>query len=140
MTITIKNDDELRRMEEAGRVVALAHAHVERAIAPGISTAELDEIVRQVLEDAGAVSSFLGYHGFPAHICTSVNDEIVHGIPGRKRLREGDIVSVDIGAILDGYQGDSAWTYPVGEIAEDAAQLLRDTEEALERAVAAAAA
>jgi len=140
MTITIKNDDELQKMEDAGHVVALAHAHVERAIAPGVTTAELDEIVRQVLEDAGAVSSFLGYHGFPAHICTSVNDEIVHGIPGRKRLREGDIVSVDIGAILDGYQGDSAWTYPVGEIAADAAQLLRDTEEALERAVAAAAA
>ena len=140
MTITIKNDDELRRMEEAGQVVALAHAHVERAIAPGITTADLDEIVREVLEDAGAVSSFLGYHGFPAHICTSVNDEIVHGIPGRKRLREGDVISVDIGAILNGYQGDSAWTYAVGEIAGDAAQLLRDTEEALDRAVVAAAA
>jgi methionyl aminopeptidase len=140
MTITIKNEVELRRMEEAGHVVALAHAHVERAIAPGITTSDLDEIVRQVLADAGAVSSFLGYHGFPAHICTSVNDEIVHGIPGRKRLQEGDIVSVDIGAILEGYQGDSAWTYPVGVIADDAAQLLRDTEEALERSVAAAAA
>jgi methionyl aminopeptidase len=140
MTITIKNDDELRKMEAAGHLVALAHSHVERAIAPGTSTADLDEIVRQVLEDAGAVSSFLGYHGFPAHICTSVNDEIVHGIPGRRRLREGDIISVDIGAILDGYQGDSAWTYPVGEISDDAARLLRDTEEALDRAVAAAAA
>jgi methionyl aminopeptidase len=140
MTITIKNEDELRRMEEAGQVVALAHSHVERAIAPGVTTADLDEIVRQVLADSDAVSSFLGYHGFPAHICTSVNDEIVHGIPGRKRLREGDIISVDIGAILNGYQGDSAWTYPVGEIAGDAAQLLRDTEEALDRAVAAAAA
>jgi|SRR4051812_44019777 len=139
MTITIKNEGELRRMEEAGHVVALAHAHVERAIAPGITTADLDEIVRQVLNDSDAVSSFLGYHGFPAHICTSVNDEIVHGIPGRKRLRDGDIISVDIGAIVNGYQGDSAWTYPVGEIAGDAAQLLRDTEEALDRAVAAAA-
>lgn len=140
MTITIKNEDELKRMEEAGQVVALAHAHVERAIAPGMTTADLDEIVRQVLEDAGAVSSFLGYHGFPAHICTSVNEEIVHGIPGKRRLREGDIVSVDIGAVLHGYQGDSAWTYPVGEISDEAAQLLRDTEDALERAVAAAAA
>src|SRR4051812_7220041 len=123
MTITIKNEDELRRMEEAGHVVALAHAQVEQEIAPGITTADLDEIVRQVLANEGAVSSFLGYHGFPAHICTSVNDEIVHGIPSRKRLQEGDIVSVDIGAILEGYQGDSAWTYPVGEIADDAAQL-----------------
>src|SRR3954470_20694235 len=124
MTITIKNDDELQRMEEAGHVVALAHARVERAIVPGVTTADLDDIVRQVLDEAGAVSSFLGYHGFPANICASVNDEIVHGIPGRRRLREGDIISVDIGAILEGYQGDSAWTYPVGEISEDAARLL----------------
>jgi methionyl aminopeptidase len=140
MTITIKNDDELQRMEEAGHVVALAHARVERAIVPGVTTADLDDLVRQVLDEMGAVSSFLGYHGFPAHICASVNDEIVHGIPGRRRLREGDIVSVDIGAILEGYQGDSAWTYPVGEISEDAARLLRDTEDALDRAIAAAAA
>jgi methionyl aminopeptidase len=138
MTMTIKNDGELRLMEEAGQVVAMAHAQVEQAIAPGVTTAELDEIVRRVLDEAGAVSSFLGYHGFPANICTSVNDEIVHGIPDRRRLREGDIISVDIGAVLNGFQGDSAWTYPVGKIADDVQRLLRDTEDALERAVAAA--
>lgn len=138
MTITIKNDDEIRRMDEAGQVVSLIHSRIERAIAPGITTAELDDIARETLGESGAVSSFLGYHGFPANICTSVNDEIVHGIPGDRKLREGDVVSVDVGAILGGYHGDSAWTYGVGEISEDAAQLLRDTESALYLAVEAA--
>ena len=138
MTITIKNEDEIRRMDEAGHVVALIHARIERAITPGVTTAELDDIARVMLEESGAVSSFLGYHGFPAHICTSVNEEIVHGIPGDRRLRDGDVVSVDVGAILDGYHGDSAWTYGVGQISEDAAALLRDTEAALYLAVEAA--
>src|ERR671910_640266 len=138
MTITIKNDDEIRRMDEAGQVVATIHARIERAIAPGVTTADLDAIARDSLAESGAVSSFLGYHGFPGHICASVNDEIVHGIPGNRRLRDGDIVSVDVGAILAGFHGDSAWTYGVGEISEDAAALLRDTEEALNLAVEAA--
>jgi methionyl aminopeptidase len=138
MTMTIKNEDEIRRMEEAGQVVALVHARIEQAIAPGVSTAELDTIARDTLDESGAVSSFLGYHGFPAHICASVNDEIVHGIPGNRRLIDGDIISVDVGAILAGYHGDSAWTYGVGQISEDAAALLRDTEEALYLAVEAA--
>src|ERR687890_66040 len=138
MTMTIKNEDEIRRMDEAGQVVALVHAQIERAIAPGVSTAELDAIARETLEESAAVSSFLGYHGFPAHICASVNDEIVHGIPGNRRLREGDIVSIDVGAILAGDHGDSAWTYGVGQISEEAAALLRDTEEALYLAVEAA--
>lgn len=138
MTITIKNENELSRMEESGRLVALIHNRIEQAIAPGVSTAELDEIARETLDEAGAVSSFLGYHGFPAHICASVNDEIVHGIPGKRRLRDGDIIAVDVGAILAGFHGDSAWTYPVGQISDDAAALLRDTEDALERAIAAA--
>jgi len=138
MTMTIKNEDEIRRMDEAGQVVALAHSRIERAIAPGVTTAELDTIARDTLNEIGAVSSFLGYHGFPAHICASVNDEIVHGIPGNRRLREGDIVSIDVGAILGGYHGDSAWTYGVGQISEEAAALLRDTEEALYLGVEAA--
>src|ERR671920_1144956 len=138
MTMTIKNEDEIRRMDEAGQVVALIHARIERAIAPGISTGDLDDIARETLREVGAVSSFLGYHGFPAHICASVNDEIVHGIPGNRRLSEGDIVSIDVGAILAGYHGDSAWTYGVGQISEEAAALLRDTEEALYLAVEAA--
>ncbi len=86
MTMTIKNEDEIRRMDEAGQVVAIIHARIERAIAPGVTTAELDAIARDTLAESGAVSSFLGYHGFPAHICASVNDEIVHGIPGNRRL------------------------------------------------------
>ena len=138
MTITIKNEDEIRRMDEAGQVVALIHARIERAIMPGVTTAELDDIARVTLNESGAVSSFLGYHGFPAHICTSVNEEIVHGIPGERMLRDGDVISVDVGAILNGYHGDSAWTYGVGQISEDAAALLRDTEVALYLAVDAA--
>lgn len=138
MTMTIKNDGEIQRMGEAGQVVALVHARIEQAISPGVSTKELDDIAREVLQEAGAVSSFLGYHGFPAHICASVNDEIVHGIPGPRRLRDGDIVSIDVGAILAGFHGDSAWTYPVGAISEEAAALLRDTEEALLLAIEAA--
>ena len=138
MTMTIKNDEEIGRMDEAGQVVATIHARIERAIAPGVTTAELDAIARDTLVESGAVSSFLGYHGFPGHICASVNDEIVHGIPGNRRLRDGDIVSVDVGAILAGFHGDSAWTYSVGQISGDAAALLRDTEQALLLAVEAA--
>ena len=138
MTMTIKNEEEIRRMDEAGQVVAVIHSRIERAIAAGVTTADLDDIARDTLVESGAVSSFLGYHGFPAHICASVNDEIVHGIPGNRRLREGDIVSIDVGAILGGYHGDSAWTYGVGDISEEATALLRDTEEALHLAVDAA--
>ena len=138
MTMTIKNEDEIRRMDEAGQVVASIHARIERAIAPGVTTADLDAIARDTLVESGAESSFLGYHGFPGHICASVNDEIVHGIPGNRSLREGDIVSIDVGAILAGYHGDSAWTYGVGEISDAASALLRDTEEALNLAVEAA--
>jgi methionyl aminopeptidase len=138
MTMTIKNEDEIRRMDEAGQVVAVIHARIERAIAPGVTTADLNTIARDTLAETGAVSSFLGYHGFPAHICASVNDEIVHGIPGNRRLRDGDIVSIDVGAVLAGYHGDSAWTYGVGGISDEAAALLRNTEEALDLAVEAA--
>ncbi len=138
MAMTIKNADEIRRMSEAGKVVALVHARIESAIAPGVMTGELDTIARDTLTESGAVSSFLGYHGFPAHICASVNDEIVHGIPGRTRLQDGDVISIDVGAILDGFHGDSAWTYPVGQLSDAAASLLQDTEAALNRAIAAA--
>jgi methionyl aminopeptidase len=138
MTITIKNEEEIRRMEEAGQVVALVHARIEQAIAPGVTTADLDDIARDTLMEMGAISSLLGYHGFPGHICASVNDEIVHGIPGARRLENGDIISVDVGAILAGFHGDSAWSYPVGEISEEAETLLRDTEQALDLAVVAA--
>lgn len=140
MAMTIKNEAEIRKMEEAGRVVALIHSRIEEAIAPGVATAELDEIARETLVEAGATSSFLhyGHPPFPGHICASVNDEIVHGIPGRRRLRDGDIVSIDVGAILAGFHGDSAWTYPVGQISAEAADLLEATEQALYAAIEAA--
>ncbi|MDP9364677.1 MAG: type I methionyl aminopeptidase [Chloroflexota bacterium] len=138
MPINIKNAREVERMREAGRVVVRVHERIERALEPGVTTADLDAVARETLASEGAVSSFLGYHGFPGHICTSVNDEIVHGIPGSRRLREGDIVSVDVGAILGGYHGDSAWTYGVGRISPEAARLLEATEGALWAAIEAA--
>ena len=138
MPITIKNPSEIGRMREAGRVVALIHARIQEAIAPGVTTAALDGIARQTLAETGAKSSFLGYRGFPGHICASVNDEIVHGIPGPRVLREGDIISVDVGAVVGGFHGDSAWTYPVGRISDDAQRLLDDTEAVLYAAIAAA--
>src|SRR5690242_18876586 len=138
MAMTIKNQAEIDKMRAAGQLVGEIHVRLAAIIAPGVTTAELDRLAADVLAERDATSSFLGYRGYPATICTSVNDEIVHGIPGPRRLREGDIISIDVGAIVDGYHGDSAWTYPVGQISEEAARLLRDTEAALDRAIAAA--
>src|SRR5690606_9680544 len=122
----------------AGRISAWVHSEVEKAIEPGVTTGELEAIAVDRLKQAGARSSFFGYRGFPGHICASVNDEAVHGIPGKRVLREGDIITLDISAYYDGFHGDSAWTYPVGTVSEDAARLLRDTEAALMLAVAEA--
>ncbi|MGI9253537.1 MAG: M24 family metallopeptidase, partial [Thermomicrobiales bacterium] len=110
MPPTIKNTREIAKMREAGAVVALIHQRISAAVSPGVTTMDLDTIARDTMAEVGAVSSFLGYHGFPGHICASVNDEIVHGIPGKRILRDGDIIAVDVGAILDGWHGDSAWT------------------------------
>ncbi|MDQ3654254.1 MAG: type I methionyl aminopeptidase [Chloroflexota bacterium] len=136
--MTIKNQAELRRMREAGRISAWVHSEVEQAIVPGVTTGELETIAVDLMRQAGAKSSFYGYRGFPGHICASVNEEIVHGIPGRRVLNEGDIISLDISVKYDGFHGDSAWTYPVGTISDDAARLLRDTEAALYLAIAEA--
>lgn len=136
--MTIKNEAEIQKMQAAGQLVAYIHSRLEPLIQPGVTTKELDDAARDIIKEHGAKSSFLGYHGYPAHICTSVNDEIVHGIPGKKRLNDGDIISVDIGVILDGFNGDSAWTYAVGRISPEAELLMQQTEEALNRAVAAA--
>lgn len=138
MAITIKSDRDIEKMKVAGHVVSLCHQRVEAAIAPGVTTGELDAIVVDTLKEHNALASFLGYNGFPASICASVNEEIVHGFPGKRVLNEGDIVAVDIGAIVDGWHGDSAWTYGVGKISAEAEQLLKDTEEALRIGVAAA--
>ena len=118
-------------MRRAGRVVAEMHEATRAAIKPGVTTAELDQVAREVLERRGARSNFLNYHGFPAVICTSPNDMIVHGIPGPRRLEEGDIVSIDCGAIIEGYHGDAAYTAGVGRISGQAERLLKVTEKSL---------
>lgn len=123
--------EEIAIMRRAGRVVAEMHECIREAIRPGVTTLELDKIGREVIERRGARSNFLGYHGFPAVICTSPNDMIVHGIPGSYRLDEGDIISIDCGAIIQGWHGDAAFTAPVGQVSEEAAKLIKVTEESL---------
>lgn len=118
-------------MRAAGRVVAEMHDEIRKALAPGVSTADLDRIGREVLERRGARSNFLGYHGYPAVICASPNDVIVHGIPGPRVLAEGDIIAVDCGAIVEGWHGDAAFTAPVGEVSDDAARLIEVTRRSL---------
>ena len=115
--IVKKSAREIELMRIAGKIVALAHQEVKKHIAPGVSTLELDQIAERVIRENGATPSFKGYGGFPGSICASINDVVVHGIPKASTiLKEGDIISVDIGACYKGYHGDSAWTYPVGEI------------------------
>src|SRR5215831_21371117 len=119
-------------MRRAGRVVAEMHARTRAAARPGVTTAELDRVAREVLDRRGARSNFLNYHGFPAVICTSPNDMIVHGIPGPYRLKEGDIISIDCGAIVDGWHGDAAFTAPVGLVTPEAQRLMDVTEASLD--------
>ncbi len=126
-----RNADELRKMRLAGRVVAEMHQATRAAIAPGVTTKELNEVAADVIDRRGARSNFLNYHGFPAVICTSPNSMIVHGIPGDYTLKDGDIISVDCGAIVEGYHGDAAYTAGVGEISDDARRLLEVTERSL---------
>ena len=126
-----RTPDEIAIMRRAGKVVAEMHECIREAIRPGVTTLELDKIGRDVIERRGARSNFLGYHGFPAVICSSPNDMIVHGIPGPYRLEEGDIISIDCGAIIQGWHGDAAFTAPVGQVSEEAAKLIKVTEESL---------
>ncbi|MGH8997540.1 MAG: type I methionyl aminopeptidase [Acidimicrobiales bacterium] len=126
-----RNPGELAKMRRAGRVVAEMHERTREAARPGVTTADLDALAREVLERRGAGSNFLGYHGFPAVICTSPNDMIVHGIPGSYRLAEGDILSIDCGAIVEGYHGDAAFTMAVGEVSPEARRLIEVTERSL---------
>ncbi len=130
--ISRKSEREITIMKEAGRIVALAHQAVKTFVKPGVSTYDVDQIVESVIRDHDATPSFKGYGGFPGSACTSVNEEVVHGIPSKQRiLKEGDILKVDIGANYKGYHGDSAWSYPVGTISEEAQALLDATEGAL---------
>ncbi|MDP9069993.1 MAG: type I methionyl aminopeptidase [Actinomycetota bacterium] len=122
-------------MRRAGRVVAEMHEATRKAARPGVTTADLDRVAREVIERRGARSNFLNYHGFPAVICTSPNDMIVHGIPGPYRLEEGDILSIDCGAIIEGYHADAAFTMPIGEVDPRAIRLIEVTEESLRKGI-----
>lgn len=133
--IILKSQEELLRMRATGRLVAEAQALIQKHLKPGVTTEELDQLVASFLKEKKAQSTFLGYSGFPAHICTAINEEVVHGIPGKRRLSSGDIIGIDIGIRLKGYCGDRAVTYPVGEISSQARELLKVTEEALYRGI-----
>jgi methionyl aminopeptidase len=136
--ITIRSADELARLEQASRIVLETLDVLENAVEPGITTEELDRIAAGEIARRGARPAFLGYRGFPKTICTSVNDEVVHGIPGKRSLKEGDIIGIDCGAIVEGYFGDAARTLPVGRIDPARERLLAVTREALHAGIAAA--
>jgi len=136
--VTLKMPEQIAKMREAGKVVAAMLAATQAAIRPGVSTEELDRIAADVLKRAGAQSSFLGYYGYPNTICTSVNEQIVHGIPSKRKLKEGDIIGIDAGAIIDGWHADAAITVPVGLVSAEARTLIAVTQEALRRGIAAA--
>lgn len=135
--VEIKSPEQIAKMREAGLVVAEALKACREAVAPGVTTKDLDEIAAGVLREHGAKSNFLGYGGFPATICASVNDVVVHGIPDGLTLREGDVISVDCGAIVDGWHGDAAVTVPVGEVTPEITELSRVTEESMWAGIAA---
>lgn len=127
--IILKSNREIDKMREAGKVVAETHAFLKEIIKPGITTKELDLAAEEFIIKKGAIPAFKGYHGFPGSICASINEEVVHGIPGLRKLKDGDIISIDIGSIVDGYYGDAAKTYAVGNISEKAANLIKVTKE-----------
>lgn len=130
--IITKNQREIELMKEAGRIVALVHQKMDEVVRPGITTFELDKIAEKIIVDQGATPSFKNYHGFPASICTSINEQIVHGIPSDKViLKNGDIISIDVGACYKGYHGDSAWTYAVGTISDEAKRVMEATKGSL---------
>jgi methionyl aminopeptidase len=135
--LVARRDVELQAMRKAGRVVAEMHQVIREAARPGVTTAQLDTLARDVLDRRGARSNFLGYHGFPAVICASVNDEVIHGIPGPRVLDDGDLLSIDCGAIVDGWHGDAAFTMGVGSLSGDDARLIETAERALMAAIAA---
>jgi len=136
--IFVKNSDQIKKMRLAGRITGEALAKAGEAVREGITTAQLDEIIRHHIEKCGAKPSFLGYGGFPGSACISINDEVIHGIPSKNRvLMEGDIVKIDVGAFIGGFHGDSANTFPVGRISPEAEQLIRVTKESFEAARAA---
>ena len=129
--ISIKSEREIELLKVAGEIVGKTHHYLEQYIKPGITTKELDRLAEEYILSQGCTPSFKGLYGFPGSICISVNEEVVHGIPGNRKLKEGDIVTLDIGACYKGYHGDSAWTYAVGKISPKKEALMEHTEEAL---------
>lgn len=136
--VTPKTEEEIALMEENGILVSKTLAVVGREVAPGVTTAKLNRLAETFIRDNGAIPSFLGYDGFPAALCMSVNDTVVHGFPSDYALKEGDILSVDCGTYYKGYNGDSAYTFPVGEVSAEVARLLKVTKESLYKGIAQA--
>ncbi len=126
-----KTPREIALLKEAGRIVALVHEELKKHIVSGITTKEIDKLSEKVIRQNGATPSFKGYQGFPGSVCVSINDMVIHGIPDNRKLKDGDIVSVDVGACYQGYHGDSAWTYAVGNVSSEAKELMKVTKEAL---------
>lgn len=133
--IILKSRDEIEKMAKANKIVASVLSKLEEKIAPGITTIDLDRIAHEMIVKNGGKPSFLGYRGYPKSICTSINEEVVHGIPGKRVLEEGDIISIDCGVTLDGFIGDSAVTVPVGSVSADTQKLLRVTNECLAKGI-----
>lgn len=133
--IILKSDREIKYMRDAGRIVAETLAEIKKAVRPEITTLELDQLAEDYIKSCGARPAFKGYHGFPGNICASVNEQVVHGIPGLRKLKNGDTVSIDIGTVINGYHGDAAMTLPVGEIDDEVKKLLKVTEESLHKGI-----
>ena len=129
--INIRTNREIELLRKAGEIVGMTHKYLIPYIKPGITTKELDSLAYDFILSCGATPSFLNYNGYPGSICTSINDEVVHGIPSSRKLKDGDIISIDIGACYKGYHGDSAWSYPVGNVSDEKKFLLEHTEKAL---------
>lgn len=130
MPVTIKSEREIELMREAGRILAIVHGELEKIIKPGISTLDIDKKANEIIRSFDCIPSFLNYNGYPASVCTSVNEQVVHGIPSKKTiLKEGDIISLDAGVIYKGYHSDAARTWAVGEISEEAKKLIKVTEQ-----------
>lgn len=129
--IHYKSIDEIEVIRQSGEILSRAHAEVAKLIAPGVTTGKLNQIAEEYIHDYGGEPSFKGYNGFPGSLCISINEQVVHGIPGSQPLQSGDIVSIDCGVLYEGFHSDAAYTYPVGEVTEEVRRLLRVTREAL---------
>ncbi|GMB01915.1 type I methionyl aminopeptidase [Pelosinus sp. IPA-1] len=133
--IILKSEREINYLRDAGKIVAETLAEVKKAVKPGVTTLDLDQIAEKYIKSRDAIPAFKGYHGFAGNICSSINEEVVHGIPGLRKLKTGDNVSIDIGAVINGYNGDAAITVPVGEVDAEVQKLLDVTEESLYKGI-----